>query len=813
MKTKTYFIIALIFSLSLVVITQQACKKENDPPPPDNEEPSIPETTKVISNNDWNENIIAIDSTNWTLTFKKELSQNNPVSVGDIVVNANGQGLLRKISEIKEEGGNLIISTTEATIVEALPKGRVEFNIDLTHNFKDAKILYMAEGVELMSGKKDGKDRIDLIFSLDQELADHVTISGKLSIAPSISGTVVWEGRYPDTVIMKFTVDEEVKISAAVNIEILKLDKEIKLIEVSLPTITIPAAIPIVITPVLQLVLGANIDVKSEVTTGLHQKLNFIAGFEYVNNNFSTNCDLNKDLSPIPPKLSNTLKATAYVKPKIEMKLYQVVSPILSMTLYEELEAELDTNPWWTLYAGLSGDVGFKIGKWGFDIVDINANLFNHKVPIDSAMTADFTANITSGTAPLTVYFTDQSTKDPTSWQWDFGDGSTSTQQNPSYTYNTDGSYTVTLTATNGDGSNVKTKPNYIVVSEGGGDTPIADFTADITSGEAPLTVYFTDQSENDPTTWQWDFGDDGTSTQQNPSHTYNTDGSYTVTLTATNEFGSDVETKTNYIVVSPGDIPIAEFTATPTTGNAPLTVSFTDQSENDPTCWQWGFGDGSTSTQQNPSHTYNTDGSYTVTLTATNGNGTNVKTKPNYIVVSEGGGDTFTDPRDGQTYNIVDIGSQTWFAENLNYQTGNSWCYLDDPANCNVYGRLYTWNDALTACPSGWHLPSYDEWTILSDYLGGILVAGGKMKETGTEHWNSPNTGATNSSGFTGLPGGYRYPIGYFDDLGFRGMSWSATEVGSTEARYRNLGYVHEALGHGNYYKEGGLSVRCLKD
>jgi uncharacterized protein (TIGR02145 family) len=98
----------------------------------------------------------------------------------------------------------------------------------------------------------------------------------------------------------------------------------------------------------------------------------------------------------------------------------------------------------------------------------------------------------------------------------------------------------------------------------------------------------------------------------------------------------------------------------------------------------------------------------------------------------------TFTDPRDGQTYNIVQIGNQTWFAENLNYATGNSWCYDNNDSNCNIYGRLYDWQTALTACPSGWHLPSDAEWTVLTDYLGGDTVAGLKMKNT--TGWNDYN-------------------------------------------------------------------------
>ena len=133
-------------------------------------------------------------------------------------------------------------------------------------------------------------------------------------------------------------------------------------------------------------------------------------------------------------------------------------------------------------------------------------------------------------------------------------------------------------------------------------------------SGTAPLTVDFTDLSTNNPTSWTWAFGDGGTSTAQNPSHTYAV-GTYTVALMATNARGSDTETKVNYITVTPPAVPIAEFAGSPTSGTVPLTVSFTDLSSNSPTAWTWSFGDGDSSSVRNPDHTYHAAGTYTVTL------------------------------------------------------------------------------------------------------------------------------------------------------------------------------------------------------
>jgi PKD repeat protein len=241
---------------------------------------------------------------------------------------------------------------------------------------------------------------------------------------------------------------------------------------------------------------------------------------------------------------------------------------------------------------------------------------------------AAFGATPTSGCAPLTANFTDQSTGSPTSWSWTFGDGGTSTDQNPSHQYANIGSYDVTLTVSNGCGSDDETKTNYITVSQ----APVAAFSATPTSGCAPLTVHFTDQSTGNSTSWNWTFGDGGTSTLQNPSHQYANAGSYNVTLTMSNACGSDDETKTNYITVS--QAPVAAFSATPTSGCAPLTVNFADQSTGNPTSWSWTFGNGGTSTAPNPTHSYASAGTYTVSLTVSNACGSDTETKTDYITV-----------------------------------------------------------------------------------------------------------------------------------------------------------------------------------
>ncbi|MDR2693533.1 MAG: fibrobacter succinogenes major paralogous domain-containing protein [Chitinispirillales bacterium] len=180
--------------------------------------------------------------------------------------------------------------------------------------------------------------------------------------------------------------------------------------------------------------------------------------------------------------------------------------------------------------------------------------------------------------------------------------------------------------------------------------------------------------------------------------------------------------------------------------------------------------------------------------------------------ISAAGGAGTFTDKRDGKTYRTVKMpDGKIWMAENLNHKTGNSWCYNDDNSNCNTYGRLYDWNTARKGCPSGWHLPTVQEWDGLVGAAGGNTMAGKKLKST--SGWgNSASYNGTDAYGFSALPGGSRFTDSSFDNAGDGGSWWTATAYGSDIAgRLMNdfNGSVLEYYGGvGN-----GFSVRCVRD
>jgi len=302
-------------------------------------------------------------------------------------------------------------------------------------------------------------------------------------------------------------------------------------------------------------------------------------------------------------------------------------------------------------------------------------------------------------------------------------------------------------------------------------------------------------------------------------------------------------------LTATEGAIPEVDFIADKTASYTGISIQFTDQSANSPGSWQWNFGDGSESQDQHPIQIYADTGTFTVSLTALNGYGGDTETKTAFISIGENMCPLSVTDIDGNEYNVIPISNQCWMKENLkvsHYPNGddipnvtdeNQWtalgdnntddayCYYDNDPNTD-YGALYTYAAAIAdnwqrdntagqgICPDGWHLPTDSEWNTLRTYLGGESIAGGKMKETGTLHWNDPNVGATNESGLTALPGGYRcYFQGNFSSKGDRGYIWSATGYRPETAYIRYLYNINTKDYRSTLNKSYGLSIRCIKN
>jgi PKD repeat protein len=282
----------------------------------------------------------------------------------------------------------------------------------------------------------------------------------------------------------------------------------------------------------------------------------------------------------------------------------------------------------------------FGIGNFSISLTAANSGGSNVSTQVtfinvsEPAPVASFESDKTSGIAPLTIQFSDKSTNSPTAWNWNFGDGLliNATEQHPVHTYSNNGTYSVSLTATNAGGSNTISRTNYITVIV---PAPVANFSANVTSGTYPLAVGFTDLSIGTPSKWNWSFGDGSFSALQHPTHTYIVDGNYTVSLNATNAGGSNTKTVSGYIwVIIPIPAPVSDFSANVTEGLSPRTIQFTDRSTGSPTGWYWSFGDNDIATVQNPVHTYVKTGNHTVTMRTSNEGGTNTTMMDKYIKI-----------------------------------------------------------------------------------------------------------------------------------------------------------------------------------
>ncbi len=318
-------------------------------------------------------------------------------------------------------------------------------------------------------------------------------------------------------------------------------------------------------------------------------------------------------------------------KPNANFSVNDSIGCDILIASFTDLSTNSPTS--WKWYFGDGGTSSSKNPTWGYTtpgtytvtLIATNASgsdtiIKTNSIKVYNSPAAVISMDVSSGCVPLTVNFTDMSTIGDTaieSWQWDFGDGNYSNQQNPTNTYTTADIFYVSLRVTDYHGCSNQVVDNDSVEVH---PQPTAGFSSSAQFAcLPPLNVSFTNQSSPGTTSWQWNFGDGGTSASQNPSHNYNSLGYFDVSLIVSDVNNCyDTITKLDYIGISGSVTYQADFSTSTPSGCIP-TVNFTDLSTLGTTTWSWNFGDGGTSTSQNPSHSYALSGNYTVTLITTN--------------------------------------------------------------------------------------------------------------------------------------------------------------------------------------------------
>ena len=825
----------------------------------------------VIIDNSSSQVIQDVDSTK--VIFNGNTTQLQSLTVGNIIISGIAPnapyGFLRKITNIQKTGSTYTFTTVEVPLEEAFK----ELHVDYTKTFTTADTAkrvsstsFVVELTDYVLYDADGNDNT----TADQlKLNENIEVTPSFRFAVDISNFklqyAIVEGNF------QTIIDQSLTAGGTVG----SLSKEVNIFEKPLAAYPLPGLPFLVVVPNLSVNLGAEANIDVSVTASQNITSDVKAYVEYKNQNWNKNFSQSLQTTYNFSGINGNASAKVYVEPAIDFKLYNSDWAKGSVTAQGYLKAagSLLPTPDCELKAGLSAGIEANLQFFGWNFADVSyPEIFDYSKVLytcnnaSNPPVADFSASQTNINTGSSISFTDLSSNSPTSWSWTFQGGtpSTSTEQNPTVQYNSAGTYTVTLTATNANGNNTKTKTAYIVVTTLSNQIPILSTTAisNIANNTASSGGTITTQGSSAVTARGvcWSTSPSPTITNSKTTDGTGT-GSFTSALTgltanttyyvrayATNTSGTAYGNQLVFLTTANTQLPTVTTTNATNITNTQATTggNVTNQGSSAVTvkgvCW---------STTQNPTTannktvngsgtgSYNTDiypltanTTYYVRAYATNSSGT---AYGNQIIFTTNGGivncGTVTDI-DGNVYNTVTIGTQCWMAENLKttrYNDGTAiltglsnadWqsttsgaysIYNNDPANNTTYGKLYNEHAAKSnkLAPAGWHVPTYAEWKTLTTFLGADSIAGGAMKATTL--WISPNVGATNSSGFTGLPAGIRNIDGTFNYIGFKCFFWASDSYYSCWSSLKNS---NNSVGFGcDIFRQMGYSVRCVRD
>lgn len=787
--------------LLLLVLT---CKKHDDTPGPD--EIVIAEKVDVIKSDTWKDKFISMDSANYTLIFSKDMASG--FNVGDIIVSAAGEGLLRKITSVQTSNSVATVHTESAALTDVVQQGLLEYDQPLTMA-QVTSIDYSYAGMELKNAASKGTDQSQFGWDINVVLYDRDNDKTTTNDQIKLTGNLNCDWRLAFKIDIGFLSNlKEVKFSFVstenLDLELIagveyELEKEITLATINFSPITIFAGpVPVVFTPQLKIKVGIDGSASASVTTGISQSMSFEAGLQYLKergwapyNSFTKNLEFN------PPQLNMNASAEGYLKPEMLIKVYGVGGPYANLKLYSRLDADISQTPWWKLYGGISMSAGAKVNIINKYVLEYTvSDLIKYEQILAQASSPHVSVPTLTSVAASSI---------------------TRTSAASGGNISSDGGGEVTARGVCWSTSENPTTDLTTKTSNGTGTGP---FTSSLT-GLTPETMYYI--------------------------RAYATNSAGTA-------YGQQVSFTTDPLVKPVlTTAEASEITQTTATSGGDISSDGGSQVTDRGICW---------STDENPTTDLITKisngtgtGSFTGNLTgltpgtryyirayATNSLGTSYGQQVSFNALA-----TVTDIQ-GNIYKVVKIGNQTWMAENLRYlpsvsgsESGSKtvpyyYVYGYNGTDVNeakatnnytTYGVLYNWPAAMNGaassqaspsgvqgvCPTGWHLPSMAELSELETYLGGYTVAGGKLKEVGLSHWIAPNEGATDEVGFKALPGGYRFPNSVFSVLGEWGYLWSTSEVDTEIASGRQINNASGEFFGYVYYKDWGFSVRCVKN
>ncbi len=468
MKPKTYFLIATVLIVSMLLILQQSCKKEDTPPNINSDDPIVPSTTKVIGNSEWSSSILEVDTSNFTIKAKNDLN----LTVGDILVSQVDGGYLRKVTKIEQEGGDYLIETDFASITEAVEKANGSIQQELVVDDSKINEIFLHDGVTINEDALRNSDNTDLYFNINAVLydfdgnfattGDQIRMNGHYGMSTTFRSEVEIENFNLEYLKFEYEVAKEksVDLTCAIGVNV---DLNERIARIPFHDIVLYLGIPVTIQPVLEIYAGVALNANAEITTGVSETVDYETSLVYDDNEWTTTKTVTKNFENSPPTAVGNASVTAYLKPVLKFRIYRVLSPKVEAKLYEELSAQIRTIDW-ELSKGLKIDAGVDMKIWKKTLFDYTFNIIDFKAIIDegtindenTAPTASFTVSPSSGTTN-TLFQLDASEsadlEDPLEdleVRWDFnGDGSWDTDWSVekiiNYQYSNEGNYNVKL--------------------------------------------------------------------------------------------------------------------------------------------------------------------------------------------------------------------------------------------------------------------------------------------------------------------------------------------------------------------------------
>ncbi len=789
MKKLLLFIVAFSIVLS-------SCKK-NDSTPPSNQDNILSDNAIIVSSDVINSSLVAVDSTK--LTFTASGSGVDKVKVGSILISDISTvapiGFLRKVTGISTVGSNKVYTTEQASLTDAIVKGKVTFNRSMT----DSDIIGEdSSGVDISAQQR--LQALSFIFTYNKVLYDadgnssttydQIKIDGEMKIEPMFDFELDIVGSRVNKFVAKMTLKNTNKISAESRVVLASFNREIVLKTFQLKPFTILiAGVPVPIAKQwIAIVLGVDGSLTARVTAGAQNINTAVAGVSYENSSWSTINTQNNSFTLQPLTFEGAARVEPWLQARYEIRPYGIKESRIYIGVRGSVIGEASVIPTGlntSLKWGVKFSAKAQMQIWDRAVLNYEQIFFEREFLISQSNTTAF-PNLTTTNASNISQTTAQS----------------------GGTISSDGGATVTLRGVCWSTSPNPTTSNN--VSSNG--TGVGTFTSSLTGLTANTTYYVRAYATNSSGTG---YGNEISFTTQPTSVTIPT------VVTTTVSGVTQTSAQSGGTVNSDGGASVTARGVCWSTSPNPTTA-------NNVTSNGTGIGSFTSSLSGLVANT-----TYYVRAYATNSSGTGYG---NQITFSTASG-TVTDI-DGNVYTTVTIGTQVWLVENLkvtryrngdaipnitdatqwaNLSTGAYCNYNNDINNANIYGRLYNWQavtDVRNIAPVGWHVPTEADWAILTTFIGGPW-ASYKLKETGTSHWTGPNTCATNQYQFTALPGGIRFVTGTFNNIFDFGTWWSTT-INQTgiDAYSRVINYSCTfGFGGSTHGISAGLSVRCVKD